>query len=384
MRTHHTCLTALLFAAATPAQAGPETCPSVLPPSDEIPVDYLQTQPDCVINWVENNRLQTLVWQQYQDDFAAPILTKSVDGSLVMVSREPPSLMDIDADGWSDLAHFTPIGMVNGDYDIFRYNAETSDYTHLRGMNGHTFVREHDGYYVAAGRNGGGATNFQFYKIEDDALAFQFELEVNAGVLPRKPQCGFSTINPADVDASHAYVDARDAANLGQIDLQMIQYYCNNYTHPDEPSRGVDLWDIAQTAQIVPDGTVFHCTLDGGTHNVTITKDTSSYTYNYGPITGTTELTLTRSANDVKILPDNGAGPSRFGDITFQNGDYAYTAFYSMERFDANNQPLQASLENDTFTRGLMVTKADDIANPVFQKDCMLDTSYDAIWALNP
>ncbi|MDP0926563.1 hypothetical protein Q0601_05235 [Paracoccus onubensis] len=119
---------------------------------------------------------------------------------------------------------------------------------------------------------------------------------------------------------------------------------------------------------------------------MTINQTLKGMRYLYGPMNADAELVLDRALDEVRILPENGAGPSRFGEISFNSGAYTYTAYYSFELFDDRGDLLPSDPDNPypngSFKRGLTVIRDIEAANPVFRKDCLLDHSYDALATL--
>ncbi|MEJ6404991.1 hypothetical protein [Yoonia sp. 2307UL14-13] len=139
----------------------------------------------------------------------------------------------------------------------------------------------------------------------------------------------------------------------------------------------MNLIDERLNAQIVPTGTVFHCILEGSTHAVTITQEDGNYIYSYGPVDGAPELVMERATDDMVILADKGAGPTKLREITFHNGAYEYTAYHSYNVASAAR--AGSPFASETFERGLHVVREDNQGEVVFQKTCILATSFDKI-----
>ena len=78
--------------------------------------------------------------------------------------------------------------------------------------------------------------------------------------------------------------------------------------------------------------------MQDNTKAVTVTPDATGYASSFGPVDGPPGLQMSRLFDEVKALPDNGAGPSRFGEITFQNGAYRYTVTYGYALYDDAGQ----------------------------------------------
>ncbi len=331
--------------------------------------------PDCTFSWVENNRLQTVIWTQVADDFEPAVLDRNEAGVPVLQSSWLPELIDVDQDGWLDLVSFTRVGMVNGTFDVFLYNPETATFDQSATLYGHTLLRDLDGFIVSLGRNGPGAI-YQFHSA-DRQLAFQFEIDPYA----RRGK---------DMGCDIAVGEGGDPWPAEEIDLTALSFdpailvhYCNPGDDPDQPGRAVSLGEEAAQIEDVSANTLFHCRFQGGTHTVTITQNADGLRYAYGPLNGTPELVMERTYDEIAIFSDNGAGPSRFGEIAFTNGAYEYVAFYAYELFDADGVMIQSGdnplYPNDTFMRGLVVYKDNDVANPVFRRNCDLDQSFDNI-----
>ncbi len=325
----------------------------------------------CQLSWIQNNRLFEVVWEPHEDDYEVDFVHRAGFPPLLRAQR-PPHLVDVDQDGWADLGVFTLIGMVNGDYDIFRYDPSDDAFAYFGTMNGAYFVRDQD-HLIAIGRSSAAASGVDAYQITGDGPTPAFGLYVDAG-RPVGPEERASCAVSVD-GTTHENPAVEDFAEIYPTNPDLIFSYCNLYA--DQGATAVNLVDETVDAQIVPTGTVFHCTLEGGTHAVTITQEDGNYIYSYGPVGGEPELVMERPAEDMVILPDNGAGPTRFGEITFHNGAYEYTTYYSYDLAGA----VQAGspFTSEMFERGLHVVREDNQGEVVFQKTCILATSFDKI-----
>lgn len=358
------------------AQALP-TCASVLEQQsyeDQLgPVDYEATRADCTINWVQNGRMLSLDWTA-APDFDVVELQDRPDGSQVLATTRQPHLIDIDQDGWLDVAVFTLLGMVNGDYDVFRYDPDSYRFAYFGTMNGSQFTRHADDYVVAVGRSSAAASGVDVFKVSPNGIIPEASLYVDAGLetgLDGAPECrvtvdGETYTNPTHARIGEIYPDAPG----------LIANFCGLYGGIKIP--GTRLMDVPVDPVIVPDGTVFYCQLQGTTKAVTVTFDGAGYRYAFGPQDGPPELILDRPIGQVRVLPDNGAGPSRFGEISFQNGAYEYIVSYGYEVGNFTDSGFE-SLREETFQRGLIVIQDEDYANPVFDRSCDPDLSYDSI-----
>lgn len=361
---------------------GVATAALAQPDCTDLPLDAgpnFTASPGCTISWIEHNRLRTLISRGVSDDFQTAQLDQSPSGTVLTASRLP-ELIDIDQDGWLDLLVFTPLGMVNGSFDIFLYEPSGRSYSPVQSLPGHTLTRDPDGYIVVASRNGPG-TIFRFYSIENQRLKFQFE--INPYVHDPEGGDGFACrvdVVPSDQQAVTA------AGGTVPDNPDLLNYYCDPEPAETRERRDADLSEEPAQIDRVPAGTVFFCRLDPGTHAVTITQTPGGMRYRYGPLTGAPDLVLDRPLDQVRILPENGAGPSRFGEIGFTSDGYTYTAYYSFELMDADGALLQSDprglYPNDSFARGLVVIKNGDLADPVFDRKCLLDHSFDRIGTL--
>lgn len=88
---------------------------------------------------------------------------------------------------------------------------------------------------------------------------------------------------------------------------------------------------------------------------------------------------MDRTADQVRVVPDNGAGPGRFGEITFENDAYEYTVSYGYELFDDAGDLRD---RDETFQRALIVRKVGDFADRVFDETCDPNHAADSIFFL--
>jgi len=340
------------------------------------------TGPDCTLSWIDKNQLQTLTWQAAQEDFQRAVLEQGLDGT-TLTSSQQPELIDVDQNGWLDLVTFTPEGMVNGRFDIFFYDPAEGFSTQASPLFGHSLARDRDGYVVVASRKGP-RTIFRFFKAADRRLTFQFEIDPYASE-PAQAESGSTCKISATSSADGV---EQSEAPLGAIpeNPEMLNYYCSPQSAPARDRRDSNLAEDKAATDRVPSGTVFYCQLEGGTHKVNILQDATGFRYIYGTLRGEPELVLERQTREVAILPENGIGPTRFGEISFENTPYTYTGYYSYELPDTEETPSSSNAKNApvrvTVTRGLVVTTDGNRVRPVFEKECLSDHAYDAIGAL--
>ncbi len=332
--------------------------------------DYL-ISPDCKISWVDNNRLQTITWRNVPDDFWPASIEQTPDGTLLTAS-DLPALFDVDQDGWRDLVNFTPVGMVNGAFDVFFYSPQDAEFKQAKTLSGHTLEQDKDGYIVDTHRSGP-AQVMRFFTVVDQDFTFEFEINPYA----LTPQQTFS----CDISAR----DSGSAA-IGAVpdNSALLAYYGDPEPAMDRVRRSVDVQEWAAETDRVPSDTVFYCRLEDGTNIVTISAGPTGMTYAFGPIDrNSVDLVMERSLEQLRLLPDNGAGSNRFGEIVFSNGPVDYTASYSYSLYDQNGALLPSEPDtgsaNPTFQRSLTVVKDGDFASPVFAKDCMPGHAFDAI-----
>lgn len=341
----------------------------------------------CAINWVQNNRLMRVIWSLSEGDFESPVMRENADGEAVLTSSRPPRLLDVDGDGWLDLTTFTLIGMVNGDYSVFRYDPQAAWFVDFGAMNGHSFMRHESGFYISAARNNAATTNIAFFEERGGKLEQVFVLEVSAYETSEnggRAQCAISTDGVAYRDV---FDPAGQTAYLKNYP-DMVQSYCDIYRYPDAPSNDVSLSGNAPDLNIVPENTLFYCRLEGGTKGVTVSQDVSGYRYAYGPIGAAPELVLDRAADQVDVLSNALRGQLRVGEMAFENGDFTYVVSHSYDEKEAEdarafgNQDAVFGLKS--FSRGLRVYRGGVGTEPIFDKVCAADASYDAIDQIAP
>lgn len=117
--------------------------------------------------------------------------------------------------------------------------------------------------------------------------------------------------------------------------------------------------------------TVFHCVLENGVQ-VRVYQEGDKFRYVYGLPRQEPQLELVRRRDEVEILPDNGAGPSRFGHVKFANEGFVYEVYYTYELADPDNDHAQ----------GLRVYRVNDPAEPVFDEVCGKGEVTDRIYQL--
>ncbi len=332
----------------------------------------------CAISWIDNNQLQSITWRLISDDALSANLVQNGD-EIRLGSSNLPELMDVDQDGWQDIVTFTPAGMVNGTFDVFFYHPETREFRPSRPLFGHTLERDHDGYVVATSRDGPGQ-RLRFFAVEDRDFTLQFEIDPH--VLAAAPQ-------GTRFDCHISTVIGDDGAEPLPDNPALFAYYCDTEPQAERETRNIELIERPAMTDRVPAGTVFYCRLEGNGDAVTISAIPGGLRYAYGPpLKDNPDLVLEHRMDQIDILPENGAGPSRFGQITFTNGPYDYVASYGYELFDSSGELLPSLPDiprgNPTFHRSLTVYKDGNIANPVFSKTCLPEHSYDAIWMLEP
>lgn len=356
-------------------KVGLQTCASVATgPSSEGefgPYYADDTSQICAINWVQSNHLMRVIWHLSEGDFASPVMTENDYGVPVLTSGRPPRLLDVDGDGWLDLTIFTLIGMVNGDYSVFRYDPQVAHFVDFGEMNGHSFMRHESGFYVSAARNNAATTNITFFEERSGRLEAAFDLEVSAYEASEnggRAQCAIS------LDGG-PYRDVFDpAAPTAFIKTypDMIQSYCDIYKYPDAPSHDVRLSGNGPDLHLVPEDTLFYCRLEGVNKGVTITRDEGGYHYAYGPVGAAPELVLDRAVDQEGFLPNAQSGQSGVGEIAFENGEYTYVVSFAYDEREARD------------ARGLRVYRGGTGADPIFDKGCAADASFDALDQIDP
>ncbi|MBY5930056.1 hypothetical protein LCL99_15250 [Halomonas denitrificans] len=276
---------------------------------------------------------------------------------------------------------FTPVGQVNGVFDIFFYEPSHGTFTHAQPLSGHTLERDIDDYVIAISRNGPGQI-LRFFTIENQDFTFQFEINPYAPGSPapgREFTCDISAVS-SEVGSENERKGATPE------DVEWLSDYCIQEPPIDREPRNIELLERAVETDRVPTDTLFYCRLDNNTHIVTISRVPGGMRYEYGRIgTDSVELALEQPLEQVQMVTEDDNGQSRFGEIRFTSGPYSYIASYRYDLFDTNGKLLPSGPDraraNPTFRRSLMVTKDGDRANPVFARDCLIAHSYDAILA---
>ncbi|WBU60071.1 hypothetical protein [Paracoccus albus] len=356
--------------AATPALAASDCSVTRL---EEGPT--FTSGPDCTFSWVQNNRLQTVMWRAVEEDFEPAKLRQS--GVLqVMQASRLPELIDVDQDGWLDIVSFTLVGMVNGTFDVFFYDPDAEVFRQPPPLYGHTMARDRDGFILVAGRSGP-ATVISLYSLDGQSFRPRYEINPYA-ISPTQPDSGF---------ACEITVLTRNGKAERKIDLEsndpahrdMLRHYCE----PEPVTREErNVWLEEDPAQVdrVPGGTLFYCRLEDSEKAVTIERVVGGLRYAFGPVGGEAELVLDRTEDEVS-LPSEDATP-RAGEISFVNGEYTYTAYYSQGTPDTDDVALQSdAMFPPLLTRGLRVTREGERDEPVFSRECVLEHSFDAFTA---
>ena len=343
-------------------------------------INYRQG-PDCLLSWIDNNQLQTVVWSQVEEDFQEASLHQSAIDLPVLTSSYWPELVDVDQDGWLDMITFETVGQVNGPFVIFFYDPVTKQFNQAEPIYGHTLERDMLGYVVTTGRSGPGWI-YQFYTLANRELTFLFDV---------KPyglgQSGGQFGEYCDVTLDYKQpLQIDDILTSNQIPdgEAFFAQYCDTRPSSDRETRAEPLQENHAFTDRVPDGTVFYCALEGSTKAVTIEHSPHTLFYTFGPVGGEAELELTRPLNEAEILPVINSGNARYGDVTFTNGAYDYVIYYSNEVSGEGDEAAlttsSSAFSNNAFTRGLVVYKDGDTTAPLFQSACDPERSYDAIF----
>lgn len=363
-------LTFVIAFAATPALAVSDCS---VTPLEEGPT--YTSGPDCAFSWVENNRLRTVMWRAVQEDFEPASLHQSGEHQVVQASRLP-DLIDVDQDGWLDIVSFTLVGMVNGTFDVFFYDPEAELFRQAAPLYGHTLARDRDGLILIAGRSGP-ATVIRLYSLDRQSFRPRYEINPHA-ISPTRPDSGFAceikTLNENGDEEGEIDLASSDPAHR-----EMLRHYCQ-----PEPPMGEerDVWLEEDSAQVdrVPGGTLFYCRLENSDKAVTIERVVGGLRYSFGPVGGEAELVLDRPEGEVSLPPEN-ATP-RAGEISFVNGEYTYTAYYSQEAPDTDIVAVQSgAMFPPLLKRGLRVTRDGNSDKPVFSRECVLEHSFDGFSA---
>ncbi len=116
----------------------------------------------------------------------------------------------------------------------------------------------------------------------------------------------------------------------------------------------------AQTeAQTEAQETVFRCVLENGAE-VSVFREGARFRYVYGVAGQAPQLELVRERAAVEVMAENGAGPTRFGEVGFVNEGFRYVVYYSYELADPD----------ESFRQGLMVSRTETPGEVVFDQIC--------------
>lgn len=366
------------------AQSLRPTCASVLPTqsyeAEFGPTDPASSPNECVINWLQKGKLTKLTWKLYENGLEPPVLQSVAPGEYMLTSSRPPNLLDVDQDGWLDLTNFTLYGMVNGDYDIFRYDPNRDDFTTWHGLNGHTFVREDEGFFVSAARNGAASTVFAFYKNKGRQFLPHFHMEVHADdslAARGTPQCSVS-IDQSTLMSVDEALSALNTSPVVQTFLPkepaMLLSYCDIYRSSARRDRGTPLAKTDTDAVIVPDGAAFYCRLEDTDKEVAVIRDDDKLRYRFGPIYEEPELVMDRAFNAVEFVTAPSKNGEHSGSMTFVSDGYSYKLHYqpasSGEGDNRNSSTTSVTKMN------LSVFKGDTADTTVFDRACILETSF--------
>lgn len=91
-------------------------------------------------------------------------------------------------------------------------------------------------------------------------------------------------------------------------------------------------WGQAGEACGRADDHLFYCTFDEGARKVTLCHYNGDITYEFGPLNGPPELSMTHSVQDIEYTPFAWASRTIFESIKLFNGDTRYEVFSSTER----------------------------------------------------
>ena len=364
---------------ATADQSALQTCTSVTSAQsyeDEFG-SYLTADAEagCVINWVQNNRLFQVTWHRNGDVFEEEVvLNYTANDDAVLSSSRPPRLLDVDDDGWLDLTTFETLGR-NGGYHVFLYDPSAARFNDGGSMFGRTFIRDNSEYFVSASNGGADITGFEFSKVQNGRILPVFYLEVSA-LEPSenhgRTQCKISIDGSSYIDV----FDATDPSDFLTKHPEMIQHYCNTYEGSGEARRGTELVGNGNELNVVPEGTIFYCRLEGSTKAVTIGYGPRSIFYSFGPVGGEAELELVVPHNLAPLRSQIAADGPYSGDITFPNGAYEYIVYKSNERAVEGD----ASASQDAFNGGLVVYRDGVGTAPIFERSCIPRHSYDGLF----
>lgn len=352
--------------------------------ADEVPIQSCNSEfyetginyrhgPDCLLSWVDNNQLQTVVWSQVEEDFQEASLHQDAKAIPVLTSSYWPQLVDVDQDGWLDMITFERVGQVNGNFAIFFFDPVTNQFNHANRLGGHTLERDMLGYVVTTGRSGAGWA-FQFYTLANRELTILMEVEpVGLG------RSGSQFGEYCEVSLGHqepSPIDDILASNRIPDAEAFLTHYCDIEPNFEESGRREPLQEDRASTDRVPDGTIFYCVLEGSTKAVTIEYAPHSMFYSYGPVGGEAELELGGGHNLVRFRPQIADDGPHSGDITFPNGAYEYIVYKSNKRSVEGD----ASASHDAFNGGLVVYKDGDGAAPIFERSCIPERLYDGLF----
>lgn len=300
-------------------------------------------QDSCIFNWVENNTLRSLTWQRTTEDFEAPTLSFSPPTGYSLRSQQAPEFFDVDLDGWRDIVTFNPIGMVNGDFDVFATIPETRSFAHIATLHGHSLLRDSSGLLVAAGRSGAGQ-NFEFFEVGASTLNPIFNIDVPS-------EC---TVTMGNVSTPWRD-NPNDLPTFLRDQGDLVKNYCTIFEQSDAPPFFATLRGDTDIT-FIPTNSVFYCEIETnkGLYAVNATLDLDGYRYTYGPLGGAPDLALARTRNDVGAEPDA---------LYFNNGAYTYIL---------HNAPW-----------GLTVMQAGS-QTPIFDKTCDQASAFDNLADIEP
>ncbi|EEW26130.1 hypothetical protein Rsw2DRAFT_0820 [Rhodobacter ferrooxidans] len=144
----------------------------------------------------------TLIWQAHGKDFrldytpaanAAPmqwVVTGAAVQTLPFNDPEfqvPPTLADLDEDGWPDLWRYLGTGNVNSSFEIFHFNPDRRAFVSLGELGGVDIFRDQDGMIVASARESCCAWGVARYRLTGDRLVPQFGLRIESGETDADP-----------------------------------------------------------------------------------------------------------------------------------------------------------------------------------------------------
>ncbi len=330
--------------------------------------------PDCLISWVDNNQLQTVIWSQVTEDFEEASLHQDGVTSSVLTSSYWPQLVDVDQDGWLDMVTFTLVGARNGPFDIFFYDPAINQFNHAGPVYGHTLERDILGYFVVTARSGPGWVH-QFYTVADRELTFLFDVEPTG-----LGQSGGQFGENCDVTVGYQQsLQIDDILSSNQIPdgEAFFAQYCDTRSSSDRETRAEPLQEDRASTDRVPDGTIFYCVLEGSTKAVTIEYAPHAMFYSYGPLGGEAELEIGGDHNLIQLRPRVADDGPHSGDITFPNGAYEYIVYKNGELSAEGD----TSASKDAFNGGLVVYKDGDRTAPIFERSCIPERSYDGLFS---